>query len=104
MSYCGVPLNDNNIPYNWKEQMIEIIKSLKKCNILNNDMYRNNFLVHNNTIYLIDFGWASSNEDDFPFSNVIDKDIDNYDNIFELFDHVYQRYVEKRIKMFKGYK
>jgi len=100
MSYCGVPLNNNNIPYNWKEQMIEIIKLLKKYNVSNNDMWGNNFLINNNIIYLVDFGWAT-NEHYYPFINITERDIDNSSNIFKLFDHVFQRVVEERIKFKK---
>ena len=96
MSYCGVPLNNDNIPDNWKDQIIEIIDLLKKFNVSNNDMWKNNFLVSNNIIYLIDFGWATK-EHYFPYINITSEDVNDFNNIFELLDHVYQRVVEERI-------
>ena len=96
LNYCGVPLDENNIPQNWKEQLLEIIKLLKESNVSSNDMWKNNFLIHNNTIFLVDFGW-STNEHYFPFINITNDDINNYQNIFELLDHVFERVVQERI-------
>jgi tRNA A-37 threonylcarbamoyl transferase component Bud32 len=96
MNYCGIPLDNDNIPINWKKQILEIIKILKKCNVSNNDMWKNNFLVNNNIIHLVDFGWATD-ENFFPYINITNYDIKKIDNIFELLDHVYERVVEQRI-------
>ena len=102
MSYCGVPLNNNNVPHNWKEQLLEIIKTLKLCNVSNNDMWKNNFLVLNNILYLVDFGWAR-NEDNFPFINISESDVNKFENIFKLFDYVFERVLKKRTKFICNY-
>jgi len=96
MNNCGSPLDNDNIPINWKEQILEIIKTLKKCKVSNNDMWKNNFLVNNDIIHLVDFGWATD-ELYFPYINITNYDIKNFDNIIELLDHVYQRVIEQRI-------
>jgi hypothetical protein len=95
ITFCGVPLNDNNIPKNWKEQIQEIIKLLDESNVWNNDMWQNNFIVHDNIIHLVDFGWGGSKEE-FPFINITTNDINDSQNIFELLDHVYKRVVQRR--------
>ncbi len=64
MSYCGIPINkqvfeSNN---NYKKQLSNIIKELKKLNIKHNDIKHNSeILLLNNTVYLCDFGWATIN-------------------------------------------
>ena len=64
MSYCGIPINkhvfeSNN---NYKKQLSNIIKELKKLNIKHNDIKHNSeILLLNNTIYLCDFGWGTIN-------------------------------------------
>tara|TARA_B000000477_G_scaffold103377_1_gene92858 strand:+ start:1720 stop:2313 length:594 start_codon:yes stop_codon:yes gene_type:complete len=64
MSYCGIPINkqvfqSNN---NYKNQLSNIIKELKKLNIKHNDIKHNSeILLLNNTVYLCDFGWATIN-------------------------------------------
>jgi len=64
MSYCGIPINkqvfeSNN---NYKKQLSNIIKELKKLNIKHNDIKHNSeILLLNNIIYLCDFGWATIN-------------------------------------------
>ena len=83
MNYCGQPLTDSNIPNDWKEQITEIVNILKKCNISNNDMWLNNFLVNNNILYLVDFGWATET-DDFPYVNITESNITQYDNLLDL--------------------
>ena len=96
MNNCGTPLSNDNIPTNWKEQILEIIKTLKKYNVSNNDMWKNNFLVNNGIINLVDFGWAT-NELYFPYINITNFDVKKFDNIINLLDHVYERVLEQRI-------
>ena len=57
MNDCGGPLDKNNIPENWKTQLTEIVQTLKQCSLYNNDAWFNNFVVKDNIIYFIDFGW-----------------------------------------------
>ena len=80
MSYCGIPLNNDNIPSDWKIQILRIIKIMKTCNISNNDMWKNNFIVKDNIIHLVDFGWAI-NHHFYPYINITECDIDNFNNI-----------------------
>jgi len=64
MTYCGIPIDkqlfqSNN---NYKKQLSNIIKELKKLNIKHNDIKHNSeILLLNNTVYLCDFGWATIN-------------------------------------------
>ena len=59
-NYCGESITKENLPDNWKMQLKKIIIILKKKKIYHNDMILDNFLVKDNAIILIDFGWASS--------------------------------------------
>ena len=97
MSYCGLPLENNNIPINWKDQMLEIIKTMKTCNISNNDVHRGNLLLNNNLITLVDFGW-STNKIDYPYVNITKDDINSYENFNALLDKVIPRSIPYREK------
>ncbi len=44
------------------KQVNKIVSILYKKNIIHNDMHIGNFLVKDNIIYLIDFGWAFKKE------------------------------------------
>lgn len=55
---CGEHLNQNNIPYDWKEQLKTILSDLAKNKIIHRDIRLDNIMVKNGTLKLIDFGWA----------------------------------------------
>ena len=97
LNNCGVPLNNENIPIDWKDQIKSIINTLKECNVCNNDMWINNFLVDNDTINLIDFGWGSD-KPSFPFLNIGEFDLEKNNDFIELLDAVYSCACELRIK------
>lgn len=61
MSYCGVPINNYNKPLDYRIQLINILKTLKKYNIQHNDIKKREILIKNDKIYLCDFGWANIN-------------------------------------------
>jgi predicted Ser/Thr protein kinase len=61
-NYCGERVNKGNIPADYKKQAQEILDDLKKLNIKHNDIKKEEILVKNNKIYLVDFGWASIND------------------------------------------
>jgi len=75
MTYCGENINLKNMPTNWDEQMMNIIKILQKHRIYNNDMHACNILVKNHIIHLIDFSWASFNKEEYPFVNIKIEDL-----------------------------
>lgn len=95
MSYCGESITEKNIPSNWKEQLRIIIKTLNDNNIYHNDMWQYNFVVKNNIIHLIDFGYSKKNED-YPFINISETDLELFDDIFKLLTHVSTRVIQKR--------
>ena len=97
LNYCGEPLNKDNVPFDWKKQLNDIIDCLTKHNIYNNDMWLNNFLVNKNTLYLIDFGWATLNKEYYPFMNIVKNDINKFNNFLELLDLVIHRVIEDNI-------
>ena len=101
MNYCGEPIKDDNVPIDWKDQITTIAKTLKKCNLFNNDVWLPNFLIKSNIIHLIDFGWAS-NKKDYLFRNINEEDVNITDNLIELLDLIYKRGALDRIKFYKN--
>lgn len=91
LSNCGECLNEKNLPQNWKEQIYNIYKILKKENIYHNDMKLDNFTVKNEQIFLIDFGWSSDNIPGYPYLNINIEIINNSDNLNELFNKIYNK-------------
>lgn len=91
MTYCGNRINKMNIPTNWKKQIREILSTLQKYKIYNNDAFLQNFLIKDGVIFLIDFGWASFEKENFPYINITEKDLDKYDDLFELSKVVFER-------------
>lgn len=70
MSFCGDVSKKGQNPNGWKSQLTQIIETLEREDIYHNDMHRENFVIMNDKIFLIDFGCASENHEDFPFHNV----------------------------------
>ena len=63
MKYCGEKLTKTNAPKNWREQLTKILTDLKKENIKHNDIKNSELLVNNCHLTLIDYGWASIDND-----------------------------------------
>lgn len=85
MSDCGSELSRKNIPKNWNNQLTQICNSLKKYNIHHNDMIKSNFCVINNTLYLIDFGWSTIGEQDFPHHHISIDTMNNENKYYTAF-------------------
>lgn len=60
---CGVPLTVDNLPKDWKEQLVLIVMALKADNVTHRDIKPDNLMVKDGTIKLIDFGWSILNDD-----------------------------------------
>lgn len=97
MNYCGKNVNKNNIPRNWKKQIDKIITSLDELNIYNNDFWINNLLVHKKILYMIDFGFSSFYEQDFPFINLSKDDLADATDLIILLDNAMIKSIEKRL-------
>ena len=64
MTYVGERTTRKNLPMNWREQVENILKILKKFNISHNDIQHEEILVMNNKLYLIDFQhWTSTRQE-----------------------------------------
>ena len=85
MSYCGEKITEINVPVNWKEQIEEIVLTLNEKHILHNDMHIGNFLVNDDIIHLVDFGWSSGNYF-WPYNNIKLEDINDHKYFFDLLD------------------
>jgi hypothetical protein len=55
---CGEPLTEENLPKNWKEQLVQILMDLKTFKLQHRDIKPDNLMIKNGEIKLIDFGWA----------------------------------------------
>lgn len=55
---CGKPLTIDNLPNDWKVQLISILMELKDEGVTHRDIKPDNLMVKDNIIKLIDFGWA----------------------------------------------
>jgi len=99
MTYCGKPLckKSGNIPIDWKEHITEMIITLSEMKIYNNDMWLNNLLVKDGILYMIDFGWATFDNDNYPFINITENDLLENDSLLDLLSIVYSRVAAERI-------
>lgn len=96
INYCGEEIN-NNIPNDWKDQINQIINTLKDKNIFHNDIWYNNILIHNNILNVIDFGFSSFIKDDFPFTNLNKNDLQLSNSLIDLLDNCMNNSIEKRL-------
>jgi hypothetical protein len=55
---CGELLTVNNLPQDWKAQLVQIVFELKDAEVQHRDIKPDNLMVKNGVIKLIDFGWA----------------------------------------------
>lgn len=97
LSNCGEIINKNNIPDDWKSQILNIYNMLVQENIYHNDFTISNVTVLDNKIYLIDFGWASNNKPQYPYFNLTKEIIDNSNNLYELFSKILNRSSSSRL-------
>jgi hypothetical protein len=60
---CGNDLTIKSLPDDWKQQLVEIVKDLRSCNVEHRDIQPDNLMVKDGVIKLIDFGWAKFKDD-----------------------------------------
>lgn len=58
MEDCGDIIDVDNLPKDWKEQLVQIIVELRSCDVQHRDIKPENLMVKDGVIKLIDFGWA----------------------------------------------
>ena len=61
---CGDHLTADNLPEDWKNQLVDIVLYLRKVGICHNDIKVDNLMVKDNIVKIIDFGWSSLEEED----------------------------------------
>jgi len=84
MTYSGKELNIENTPNDWKQQIQECLEIFKITNIFHNDIFSPNILVDNNILNIIDFGFSTFNEYQFPFTNITEQQLQNANTLTEL--------------------
>ena len=102
MEYCGEPLTEYNVPNNWKHQMIAIITTLESYNLIHNDMHINNWLVHHDSLCLIDFD-KTQTERAYPFYNINLKDVKRSKDVIRLFKRKFKEVFPLRIEFEQQY-
>ena len=60
---CGERIRVENLPEDWEEQFIDILRDLKRFNIQHRDIKPDNIMVKDNIVKLIDFGWSRFKDD-----------------------------------------
>lgn len=55
---CGDLLTVDNLPKDWKAQLVEILIDLKTNNLVHRDIKPDNLMIKDGVIKLIDMGWA----------------------------------------------
>jgi len=60
---CGELLSVDNLPQDWKAQLVRILMALKAEGIQHRDIRPDNLMVKDGVIKLIDFGWARLESD-----------------------------------------
>jgi len=65
---CGELLTVDNLPNDWKSQLVQIVFELKDAEVQHRDIKPDNLMLKDGVIKLIDFGWARlfSDEPDTP--------------------------------------
>ena len=98
MTYCGsqIKRDVDNIPKNWKEQMGDILTTLQKNNIYNNDIHTGNLLINDDIIHLVDFGWATFDNENYPYINITNIEIQEHNKLIELLDMVFAKVIPRR--------
>jgi serine/threonine protein kinase len=91
LSECGERIDNENLPDDWKEQLITIHEILEYENIYHNDIKPDNFTVKDKKIYLIDYGWASEGMPGYPYLNLNLKIINDSKSFNELFHNIYNK-------------
>tara|TARA_R110000772_G_scaffold115621_10_gene220488 strand:+ start:500 stop:928 length:429 start_codon:yes stop_codon:yes gene_type:complete len=92
MSFCGEILDETENPKLWKKQVKKIIEILEKEMVYHNDMHHENFLHKDGKIFLIDFGKASENHEEFPFLNVSSSCLNGCNSFFHFFVKALQNF------------
>lgn len=103
LSNCGSVINKENIPSNWKDQIYNIYNMLRNENLYHNDFTLSNVTVLNGKIFLIDFGWASYDNPQYPFFNLTKNIIENSENLFDLFNQILNRAINVRLSNVQAY-
>lgn len=65
MTFKGFPINNKNIPSDWKGQVKYIVDNLIKYEVSHNDIQAGEILVLNGKINLIDFQHATNTREEF---------------------------------------
>lgn len=71
MNYCGERITKKNLPSDWENQLIKIMDDLKNEKLKHNDIKWQDVLVLDKKLYLIDFGWMSTDEDDWTCNGTL---------------------------------
>lgn len=63
IEHCGERLTPDNLPKDWKEQLVQILMDLRANNVQHRDIKPDNLMLKDGIIKLIDFGWARFYDD-----------------------------------------
>jgi len=90
MTYCGEPINENDLrSSNTQQQLLNILRILLENYCYYNDFSEKNLLMKENKLRIIDFSWCSMIKEDYTCnenfkSNFLRKPYGNVYNIFNI--------------------
>jgi hypothetical protein len=67
MTFAGEKLTRANLPADAEQQARRLVGALQRHGIRHNDIHRDNLLVLNGQVQLIDFAWACGTDDPLDF-------------------------------------
>jgi tRNA A-37 threonylcarbamoyl transferase component Bud32 len=91
MENVGTLMTDKTlVPHDFEKQLDEILKQLIANNCQHNDLNVQNFLVKNEKLYLIDFGWSTyvndliENKNDENFNIICSSNLKKFPRVLNL--------------------
>ena len=63
LNHCGENINKNNLPVDYLNQLNKIYHDMKSINLKHNDWTINEIIVKDDKLFVVDYGWATINDD-----------------------------------------
>jgi len=92
MEDCGRPLTRQNVPCDWRRQLAAMLHVLQEHAVFHNDWLglgwpdTPNLTERDGILYLIDFTWATTGKDSYPFMNPSEDLIARATTMWDMFE------------------
>jgi hypothetical protein len=104
MEDCGRPLTRQNVPCDWRMQLAAILHVLREHAVFHNDWLglrwpdTPNLTETDGILYLIDFTWASTGRDSYPFMNPTEDLIERAETMWDMFKLTRDLHEDRRLR------